>query len=246
MSNDEMTLLRRNGLVLPIRTSPIRFAVVRENGFTSDAWGVGVGKNGDAYIYCRGGLRGQKVSLHCSGKQHISFNEDDPSMRNYKGDRFMNQWREPEYEGKAIPTFRLLFPRWGLQLTPELRKRKQARWNRNQVLIPGHAEMVTVVSFVVVDDGRRLRKEEGSLPSAPFGFLRLRPGKSLCAIAGYEPERDLREKVDEALRETVREIEATNDPNDLAGKVLEVCLTGYTLENCVFMLPLWARYTIKV
>ncbi|MCY4460009.1 MAG: hypothetical protein OXC26_06360 [Albidovulum sp.] len=245
MSNDEMTLWRRDGLVLPIRTSPIRFAVDRGNGLTSDAWGVSVEKNGDAYIYCRGGLRGQKVSLHSSGKQHISFNEDDPSMRNYKGDRFMNQWQEPEYEGKAIPTCRLLFPRWGLQLAPEQRKRKQARWDKNQVLIPGHAKMVTVVSFVIVDDGMRLRKEEGSLPSAPFGVLRLRPGKTLCAIAGYEPERNLREKVDDALREMAREIEATNDPNELGGKVLETCLTGYTLENCVFMLPLWARYTAK-
>ena len=245
MGNDEMTLWRRDGQVLPIKTSPIRFAVDRGNGFTSDAWGVRVENSGDAYIYCRGGLRGQKVSLHCSGKQHISFNEDDPSMRNYKGDRFMNQWREPEHEGKAIPTFRLLFPIWGLHLSPEQRKGMQARWNRNQVLIPGHAEMVTVVSFVIVDDGTTLRKEEGSPPSAPFGVLRLRPGKTLFAIAGYEPERDLREKVDDALKEMVREIAATKDPKELEGEDLEICLTGYTLENCVFMLPLSARYTPK-
>ena len=209
------------------------------NGLTSDAWGVRVEKSGDAYIYCRGGLRGQKVSLHCSGKQHISFNEDDPSMRNYKGDRFMNQWWEPEYEGKAIPTFRLLFPTWGLQLTSEQRRKKQSRWDKNQVLIPGHAEMVTVVSFVIVDDGKRLRKEEGSPPSAPFGVFRLRPGKTLFAIAAYEPERDLREKVEEALKE----IAATNDPKELEGEDLTMYLTGYTLENCVFMLPLSVRYT---
>jgi len=41
------------------------------------------------------------------------------------------------------------------------------------------------------------------------------------------------------------EIEATTDPKKLEGKALEICLTGYTLENCVFMLPLWARYSAK-
>ena len=105
--------------------------------------------------------------------------------------------------------------------------------------------MVTVVSFVIVDDGTRLQKEEGSPPSAPFGVLRLRPGKSLFAIAGYEPERDLREKVDGALKEMLREVAATKDLKELEGEDLEICLTGYTLENCVFMLPLSGRYSAK-
>ena len=123
-------------------------------------------------------------------------------------------------------------------MNSEKRKGKQSRWNKNQVLIPGHEEMVTVVSFVIANDGIQLRKEDGSPPSAPFGVLRLRPGKTLFVIASYEPERDLREKVNDALKE----IAATNDPNDLEGKDLTICLTGYTLENCIFMLPLSVRY----
>lgn len=251
MINDQMILYARNGLKLPITTSPIRFAVEKGNGFKSNAWGVQVEKKKsgdvDAYVYCRDGMRAQKVSLHCSGKQHISFNEDDPSMRHYTGDRFMNQWREPQYDGKAIPTLRLLFPTWGLQLSSEQRTDNQSKWDRNQVLIPGHKEMVTVVSFVIVDEGTRLRKVNGSPPAGVFGVLRLRPGKTLAAIAGYEPERDLREKADEALKKIVamnvvpkalKELAAMN----VVPKNLSICLTGYALENSAFMLPLLFRY----
>ena len=74
--------------------------------------------------------------------------------------------------------------------------------------------MVTVVSFVIVDDGTRLQKEKGSPPSAPFGVLRLRPGKSLFVIASYEPEENLREKVDEALKK----IASTTDPETVGGR----------------------------
>ena len=112
----------------------------------------------------------------------------------------------------------------------------QTRWGQNDVLIPAHDKMVTVVSFVIVDDGICLKKEDGSPPSMPFGILRLRPGKSLIVIAGYEPEGDLKDKVKEALKE----IAYTTEPKLLEGEGLKVCLTGYTLENSIFMLPLTA------
>ena len=239
MSNDQMTLWKRDGLVLPLRTGPIRFAVLRKGGITSNSWGVRVERRGDAYIYCRDGMNDQKVSLHASGDQHISLNKSDPKIKCLAGGRFLNQWREPEHTGKAVPTLRLLFPYWGLGLNERQKRGAQAVWDKNTILIPGHDEMVTVVSFVIVDDGTRLRKEDGSPPSAPFGVLRLRPGKSLFVIASYEPERDLKEKVDEALNV----IASTTDPELLEGEDLTVCLTGYTVENCVFMLPLSARYT---
>ncbi len=238
MSTDQMALWKRDGLELPLRTDTIRFAVKRKSGLTSNSWGVRVERKGDAYIYCRDAMKDQKISLHASGKQHISFNENAPSMRSYTGDRFMNQWREPQHTQKAVPTIRLLFPPWGLSLNAEQRGKVQTVWDKNDVLIPGDDEMVTVVSFVIIDDGTRLRKEKGSPPSAPFGVLRLRPGRSLCVIAGYEPEGNLREKVDEALKE----IASTTDPKQLEGEDLTICLTGYAVENSIFMLPLSARY----
>ena len=189
-----MTLLKRSGLELPLRTGPIRFAVLRKGGITSNSWGVRVERAGDAYIYSRDGMNDQKVSLHASGKQHISLNTSGPTVKSVES-RFMNQWREPKYTTKAVPTLRLLFPYWGIGLTEPQRDNARKIWNKNGVLIPGHDEMVTVVSFVIVDDGKRLKKEEGSPPSAPFGVLQMGPmRKSLWVIASYEPELNLKKK----------------------------------------------------
>ena len=98
--------------------------------------------------------------------------------------------------------------------------------------------MVAVVSFVILDDNVRLRKEEGSPPSAPLGVLKLGTGKSLFVIAGYELEGDLRAKAEGALKQIARPPEVKlSDGEDLV-----VCLTGYTVENSTFILPLSVRY----
>ena len=234
MSDERMVFWTRNDLKLPKRISPVNFAVQRNHGFTSNAWGVQVKKTGDAYIYCRDHMKDQRVSLHASGKQHITFDESASEIKDMEG-RFMNQWWEPQHNGKAIPTFRLLFPAWGLSLNSKQRDKSKSKWDKNHVLIKGDDNLVTVVSFVILDDGMTLRKEEGSLPSAPIGILRLRPGKKrLCVIAGYEPEGNLRTEVDRALRASVSE--------ELIGDDLSVCLTGYSTTNSAFMLFLSICY----
>ncbi len=125
MSNDELTFRIRDGLTLPLRTQPIRFAVEWKNGLTSNAWGVYVEKTGDAYISCRDNIRAHKVSLHASGRQHISFPKNAPGLVSSTGDRFMNQWWEPQYTQKAVATFHLLFPPWGLRLNADQRRKFQ-------------------------------------------------------------------------------------------------------------------------
>ena len=237
MSDEQMIFWTRNNLKLPKKTSPINFAVQRKHGLTSNAWGVRVKETGDAYIYCRDHMKDQKVSLHASGKQHITFDESASGTKYIQG-RFMNQWREPQHNGKAIPTFRLLFPAWGLSLNDEQRDKFRSKWNKNHVLIKGDDSLVTVVSFVILDEDKILRKEEGSPPSYPMGILKLRPGKMLYVIAGYEPEGNLRTEVDRALRE----IASTTEPEELIGDDLSVCLTGYSTTNCTFMLFLSASY----
>ena len=238
MSAEQMNLCPRDGLGLPLRTAPIRFAVTRKDGRTSNSWGVCVEPKGDAYIYCRDGMTDQHASLHASGKQHIRINDSALRKSSLPGDSYMNEWWEPQHSTQAVPTLRLLFPTWGLSLDARHWARVQASWDKNDVLIPAHAEMVTVVSFVIVDNGTRLRKEDGSPPSAPLGLLGLGLGKSLFVIAGYEPESDLRAVADEALRRIARppEVELSD------GEDLVMCLTGNTVENSVFMLPLSVRY----
>ena len=85
MNNERMTLLKKDGLEVPLRRHPIRFAVRGKGGFTSNLWGVQVKRKGDAYIYCRDDWKEQKISLHASGKQHISFNENASDMKFYTG-----------------------------------------------------------------------------------------------------------------------------------------------------------------
>ena len=88
-------------------------------------------------------------------------------------------------EGSSDPSPSV--PPWGLSLDARQRTKVQDKRDKNDVLIPAHAEMVTVVSFVILDDSARLRKEECSPLSAPLGVLKLGTGKSLFVIAGYEP-----------------------------------------------------------
>ena len=229
---EEITFKVRPDLKLPATRSPIRFAVEQGNGNTSNAWGVHVENAGDAYVYCRDSMKGQKVSLHRSGKQHISFDEGLATQMN-STDRFMNQWREPSFTTEAIPTLRMLFPTWAIGLNEAQRQEAISAWNKNGILIKGHDDLMTVVSFVIVDDGVRLRKKEGSYPWSPIGELPLRPGKRLYVIAGWEPERNLKVEVEKALSKI-------SDPRmptgDVSGEPLSMCLAGYTSRDSVYMI----------
>ena len=238
MCNDQMIFFTRNDLKLPQRTSPINFAVQRRNGCTSNAWAVRTEKKGDAYIYCRDNMKGQKVSLHASGKQHISFDEKVPGMKALD-DRFMNQWWEPQYDKVAVPTLLLLFPPWGLYLNAEQRNKSRAIWNKNHILINGHDDMITAVSFVILDKDKTLKKQEGSLPSHLIGLLQMGRGKKLCVIASYETEHNMKVMAEKVLQN----ITVPTETENLMGDVLTVCLTGWSAKDSAYILPLAVNYT---
>ena len=233
---EEISFRTRRGLTLPMRKSPIRFAVQQTSGITSNAWGVQTESTGDAYVYRRDAMKGEKISLHRSGKQHISFDEEVATRMN-SSDRFMNQWREPHYTGEAKPTLRLLFPSWALGLNEVERHNSESAWKKNQMLISGHNDLMTVVSFVIVHDGVRLRKKEGSHPWSLIGDLSLRPGKRLLVIAGWEPEGNWRAVVEEALSKIT-------DPRVVSGGFpgdpLSISLTGYSSPDSAFMIVVGA------
>ena len=69
----------------PLREGPIRFSVVRCDGKVSNRWGVGLSGKGDAYIYCRDVPDAEKVSLHASGRQHISITPQNRRTRGRGG-----------------------------------------------------------------------------------------------------------------------------------------------------------------
>ena len=209
----------------------MRFAVQQGNGLTSNAWGVKVENTGDAYVYCRDNPKVQKTSLHRSGKQHISLDKSFVSQVG-SSDRFMNQWREPHYTQETIATFRLLFPAWGVGLSEEQRRTAKSAWNKNDLLIHGHDEFMTVVSFVIADEGVTIRKKKGSYPMCPIGILPLRPGKTLWVIAGWQPEGNLKTRVEESLGK----IDVQKHlPEDIRGDTLSMYLTGESSPDSTYM-----------
>ena len=151
----------------------------------------------------------------------------------------MNQWWEPQHETEAVATFKLVFPPWGIGLDADQRNTSRSTWNKNHVLIEGHDEFLTVLSFVIIDDNKTLRKKHGSPPSYPIGVLPLRPGKTLYVVAGWEPEGNLGARVDEALKKIPV---AQAVPEEARGKVLSLCLTGYLSTNSAFMVVVPAQW----
>ena len=174
-------------LLLPLRQGPVRFAVLMPDGRTSNAWRVWTEESG-AYICCRDNMGGIKVSLHRSGQQHIAFRQET-GVEMGPGDRFWNRWHEPPQQSPAISSFRLVFPPWGVRLGPGDRAKTDAiarKWGKNQILIDGDDEFLTIVSFAILDDSVHLNFV-GDHPHTLFGLLPFRHGKSLFVIAGREP-----------------------------------------------------------
>ena len=159
--------------------APINFSVLSSDGRQSNRWGVKVNKKGDAYVYCRDTPNAEKVSLHASGRQHISISAER-AVQVGSGTRFGNVWREPEFDSEAIPTFSLVFPPWGVGVRPEARS-----VTKDELMIVGHKEMTVVVAFFVVDSGRRM---QGHIPHFVLGSIPLRPGKTLHVIAWKEQD----------------------------------------------------------
>ena len=64
-------------LRFPLTQGPIRFSMLGPEGSVSSRWGVKTSNQGYAYIYCRDpsgtGHPPPKVSLHASGRNHISI-----------------------------------------------------------------------------------------------------------------------------------------------------------------------------
>lgn len=62
-------------LQVPIRKSPLRFAVGRPDGASSNSWKLWTVPAGDVYVACRDNFRDMKVSLHASGRWRLGFTE---------------------------------------------------------------------------------------------------------------------------------------------------------------------------
>lgn len=116
--SDEMQILSivsktENAIDFPLKQVPVNFSILRSDSKFSNRWGVKTSTKGDVYIYCRDIPNTEKVSLHASGCQHISFT-NETAKRLGMDSRFGPVWNEPKFNQQATATFCFLFPPWGV------------------------------------------------------------------------------------------------------------------------------------
>lgn len=231
-SIDVLSLSRSNPNVeLPLTQGPINFEVVRSDGKVSNRWGADVNTKGDAYVYCRDNPEAEKVSLHASGRQHISI-RSEVAERVGAETRFGNVWSEPEFGSSALATFSLIFPPWGVGLDLENVPRGI---KKDELLIIGHKEMLVVVGFFVVDTERNLR---GQMPHIALGRLALREGKTLHVMAWKEPRNDLIGRIRRILPQASQGLAKLGvGDGDYA-----MCVQGYRQPNSAYMVVFPVHY----
>ena len=222
---------------VPTTKNPIRFAVLYRDWHTSNAWGIRVEETGDGYIYCRDNMKGQKVSLHASGKQHISIDPNSASAVNLTRKHFLNQWHEPN---EGIATFRLIFPPWGIRLNDQQYEKFRSTWAKNDIFIEGHHEFLTMVSFFIVREETTLQKR-GNFPGFLLGELSLRVGRKLAITAEWELERGLKSTIEDALRRTASFVDTIKHH---PGRTLAACVTGECgSSNSIYMVSFPLLYS---
>lgn len=232
--SDTMQILfvsrNKRDATFPLTRGPINFSVLRGDGKFSNRWGVTTSKHGDAYVYCRDVPNAEKVSLHTSGRQHISMPSINPATLG-EHRRYGNVWTEPEFEREAIATFSLIFPPWGVGLRFEPKQR-----TKDEILIAGHREKLVVVSFFVVDSDKKM---QGRLPHFVLGQLPLRAGKTLHVITWKEPQNDLLNQIQKVFPQVspiFSELKLGEDDYTLN-------LQGYRGPNSAYIVTVPVHYT---
>lgn len=232
-----------SGVQLPLREGPLRFAVMRKDGMSSNSWRAWVESPGDFYIKCRDNMSEIKISLHKSGKHQIAFTTES-KLEMTPGSRFWDRWTEPLYIDRLNlqPTFKLYFPSWGLSLSNEDRLQHPETWDKNEILIStSDKDLMTTVSFYVVDERKKLKNE--NVLHYVLGIMPTRPEFNLWTITYQEQDHGLRQIVAQALQKI--------DPNSFPtlkeskGEVLSACLTGLSGSGGAFMIVVPIRVDSK-
>lgn len=188
---------------LPLRQGPIRFAVGRRNGLSSNSWRVWTEKSRDTYVLCRDNMDEIKASLRQSGEHRLAYTSES-GLVSTQGNRYWSRWTEPQIKSgsKVMPSLAIMFPSWGLGLTPAIRDENPKIWNSNQVVIEAAEKPeATIVSFVVLDDDLDMRfSTSGIRPSLPLGMLPMGCGRSVWVIVDYVLESNMMEMAATGLK----------------------------------------------
>ncbi|MDE0154154.1 MAG: hypothetical protein OXS28_00875 [Gammaproteobacteria bacterium] len=215
--------------VFPLTRAPINFSVWRSDGVFSHRWGVNTNNKGDAYIYRRDNPNAEKVSLHASGRQHISMSSE--TAKHVSGQsRFGPVWSEPEFEQDAIASFSLLFPAVGGGKSPE-----PSESTKDELIIVGHREKMVVVSFFIVDSTKNMR---GRIPHFALGQLPSQTGKTLHVITWKEDQNNFLDRIRDVFPEISMQVSELNTGEG----DIDLCLMGYRGSNSAFLVNVPVHY----
>ena len=228
-----MHFLVKDGMVLPIRRSPIRFAVRHKNGLSSKSWIVQAKSSGDAYVMCRDDHSEIKASLHQSGVSRIGFTgESGETMPD--GSRVWNEWKCPRLDGdaKIVPLLRILFPDWSLRI-PYSNRQSNPSWQKVDCFVEtGHDGLLTIITIHQVATNTTVRQGDGI--NYPIGVLPMGEGRRLIVMANRVPELNLRQAIENSIQ-SIKPAELGMRYMD-DDSTLSMLITGYNGDGTGFML----------
>lgn len=223
---------------LPLVEDKISFAVIRQNGLSSNSWRVRTTKAGDVYIACRDHLQDLKISLHKSGRYQVVLD----SKKIDGGRHHMHRWDKPMMDGIELASaFQILFPSYALCLNQEIRDSDSQRWGKNLVYIESPENPFgTVVSFFIIDENVKTMNRGDSL-AYPLAVLPASEGKRLWVIVNHVHEglemnviwNDYMSRIGDNLDEgAVEKLKGMPD-----GQVLTLTVSGQTAKGGVYFFP---------
>lgn len=178
--------------ILPIKKSPVRFAIGPPDGYTSNSWRIWTTKAGDVYIACRDNFKEAKVSLHASGRWRMGFTTEaitnNPLLVGEGENRAWDIWDRPvEKIPNIVQAFKLVFSSSQLKITPD--KRLTKSWKDVIYIEAPPIGKLTVITLFVTNENVRLNHE--SEPSFWLASLDLNNGCYAQLVAHGEHEGNL-------------------------------------------------------
>ena len=222
---------------IPLLQGPLRFAVCRQNGLSSNSWKVWVERQGDVYIACRDNFQGMKISLHQSGKCHIA----NEHKGHFDGDRYMGKWiGDVNDETRGAVLFRLLFPSSALCMNQEKRDRNPKIWDRNQIYIESpEPPFGTMVTFIIAEDAIKNMDGRNSLVY-PLAVLPAWPGTRLWVVVSHDYEGRMLTIAHNIIR-NIGDIVSEDNAKELAkhpdGTVFIITVSGPADDAGMYLMP---------
>ena len=217
-------------LPLPIRSSPVRFAIRDKDGAVSSSWKVTVKRTGDVYIFPRDIMEGTKISLHASGQQHVVLNR--PNHNKMK-------WNEPPRESPVKASVKLLFTAWSVGTGPTRRfdaAKLEKVLTKNQIFVERDdcEDIVIAYCFLLTPPGVNLDMP----PWPPMGEVAVLPvgeEKELHIVARREHRPNSREALEAMLNEDANS-PAASKPRQIGHRSLQL-IGGDDVDGRPFLAP---------